>query len=151
MGTGRIGGFDKTISFPELTEQMAIYSGKLSPIASPEVWLGLLAWTKALFDATKSTIDLTLAVQKYRNDPDTIRESQRVSVRFSTYSDVVIESFTEKLKGCDERMALQGGGKDRRKCVCSLLNELEEGNNGVPEIDDWENMYKKLDCAKLKV
>jgi hypothetical protein len=117
-------------------------------MAAPHVWLELLASTKALFDASKSVIDLTATVQKYRNDPETIQESERISVRYSTYSDGVIESFTGRMMGCDERFAAQGGGKDRRRCICSILNELAEGNNGLPDIDDWKKIYQQLGCKR---
>jgi hypothetical protein len=120
-------------------------------MAAPHIWLELLASTKALFDASKSVIDLTATVQKYRNDPETIRESERVSVRFSTYSNGVIESFTDRMIRCDERFTAQGGGKDRRRCVCSILNELADGNNGLPDIDDWKNIYNQLDCGRDRV
>jgi hypothetical protein len=100
---------------------------------------------------TKAAIDLTATVQKYRKDAETILESQRVSATYSTYSDVVIESFTSRIAGCDRRFAEQGGGLERRRCVCSVLNELAEGNNGLPYIDDWQNIYQQLGCAEFKV
>jgi hypothetical protein len=117
-------------------------------MASAQTWLELLAWTKALFDTTKASIDLTTAYLKYRHDPETIQESQRVSVAFSTYSEEEVKSLLNRMKGCQDRFVAQGGGLDRARCICSVLQEAKDGNGGVlPLIDDWQNIYAQLHCG----
>ena len=45
-------------------------------MASAQILLDVLAWTKALFEATKASVDLVATYTKYRNDRATIREAQ---------------------------------------------------------------------------
>jgi hypothetical protein len=118
-------------------------------MASPQTWLDLLAWTKALFEATKASIDLGATVLKYRSDPETIRESQRVSVAFSTFSEEEVQSLLNRMKGCQDRFIAQGGGLDRARCMCSVLQQAKDGNGGtLPHIDDWQNIYAQMNCGK---
>lgn len=118
-------------------------------MVSPELWLQVLAWTKTLFEATKATIDLEQTYQKYVHDRETMREAQRVSLDFSTYSEAEVDSLLRRLKGCRDRFILEGAGKDRAACICSVLNEARDGNGGLlPLIDDWENIYAQLQCSR---
>ena len=120
-------------------------------MGTPEQWLQVLAWTKALFESTKAAIDLGETYEKYFHDPETIRESRRVSLSFSTYTEEEVESLITRLKGCRDRFIQQGGGADRSRCICSVLREAQEGNGGtLPEIDDWENIYRQLRCHRFE-
>jgi hypothetical protein len=117
-------------------------------MASPELWLQVLSLIKALFDAAKSGEDVIASYQKHRQEKDTIQESQRVSVAFSTYSEKEVRSILSRLEGCRDRFIKQGGGTDRARCVCSVLDEVKDGNGGrLPRIDDWENIYRQLGCG----
>jgi|SRR5579864_1316944 len=117
-------------------------------MASPQLWLEVLSLMKALFDAAKSGEDVFESYRKHRQEKDTIQESQRVSVAFSSYSDKEVKSILSRLEGCRDRFIKQGGGEDRAVCVCSVLNEVKKGNGGqLPRIDDWENMYRQLGCG----
>jgi hypothetical protein len=118
-------------------------------MASPQLWLEVLAWIKTLFEATKATIDLRKTYEKYRTDRETLQEAQRVSVAFSTYSEAEVEAMLRRLEGCRDRFISQGGGADRAQCICSVLHEAMEGNGGtLPLIDDWQNIYRQLKCAR---
>src|ERR1700722_19193985 len=99
-------------------------------MASPELWLEVLSWVKAIFDAAKSGEDAYESYEKHKREKDTIQESQRVSVQFSTYSDAEVQAILARLKGCQDRFVRQGGGGDRSQCLCSVLNEVREGNGG---------------------
>ena len=44
-------------------------------MASSKTWLDLLAWTKALFEATKATVDVVALYKKYSSDPETPERS----------------------------------------------------------------------------
>lgn len=117
-------------------------------MASPQTWLEVLAWVKALFDATKGAIDLGEAYEKHRREHDTISESQRVSVAFSSYSDEEVRSLLARLQGYRQRFIEQGGGAERAQCICSVLNEAAAGNGGrLPKIDDWQRIYSELRCT----
>ena len=118
-------------------------------MASAELWLEVLSWTKALFDATKASVDLVATYTKYRSEKATIREAARVSVEFSTYSEEEVSDLLRRLNGCRDRFVQQGGGSDRARCVCSVLSEAMEGNGGsLPEIDDWPRIYSQLGCSR---
>jgi hypothetical protein len=118
-------------------------------MASAQLWLEVLAWTKALFDSTKATIDLLATYRKYRTDKETVQEASRVSAVFSTYSDAEVEALLARLQGCRDRFVKQGGGGDRAACICSVLNEAAAGNGGtLPEIDDWARIYSQLQCVR---
>lgn len=116
-------------------------------MASPELWLEVLSLTKALFDTIKSGEDVFASYRRHRAESDTIQESRRVSVVYSTYTDDELRAIESRLKGCRDRFITQGGGKERTSCVCSVLNEVKAGNGGrLPIIDDWEDIYRQLGC-----
>jgi len=120
-------------------------------MVNPALWLELIAWTKAAFEAIKAGGDATEIYKKYRRDKATIQESERVSVRFSTYSDEEIEATLRRFHGCRERFIQQGGGADRSRCICSVLNELAEGNGGtLPPIDNFQEIYNQLGCSRTR-
>jgi hypothetical protein len=117
-------------------------------MASPEIWLEVLAWTKALFESTKASVDLVATYQKYRADKATIAESHRASGAYSSYSEEELQSLLDRLQGCRQRFIDQGGGLDRARCICSVLNEAQDGNGGtLPDVDDWQNIYSQLRCG----
>lgn len=116
-------------------------------MASPQAWLEVLSWMKALFEATKASVDLVATYKKYRSDKATVKESERVSIAFSTYSEEEVVALAGRLKGCRDRFIGQGGGSDRARCICSVLNEARKGNGGeLPAIDDWQHIYSQLRC-----
>jgi hypothetical protein len=120
-------------------------------MATPEVWLEVLAGTKALFEATKASVDVFAVYRKYREDRDTVREAQRVSVAFSSYSEAEVRALANRLEGCRSRFIAQGGGAERANCVCSVLQKVIEGNGGIlPLIDDWRNIYDQLHCGRAR-
>lgn len=117
-------------------------------MASPELWLEVLSLTKALFDAVKSGADVIDSYRKHRQERETIKESQRVSVAFSTYSEAELKAVLSRLEQCRDRFIRQGGGTDRARCICSVLDEVKTGNGGrLPFIDDWESIYRQLRCG----
>ena len=117
-------------------------------MASPETWLQLLAWTKALFEATKATIDLAATYEKYRNDPATKAEAARASLAFSTFSDEEVDALANRMANCRTRFIKEGSGSQRVECMCSVLNDAKEGNGGtLPKVDDWQNIYAQLNCG----
>lgn len=111
-------------------------------------WVEALAGLKALYDLVKSGADYTKSLIAHRNEPDTIQEARRVSVAFSTYSDREIEELVKKIEGCRDRFISQGSGKDRARCMCSIFEEIKDGNGGtLPHIDAWRDMYDQLNCG----
>ena len=117
-------------------------------MASAQIWLEVLAWTKALFDATTSSINVYDAYNKHKGERDTQQEASRASMAYSTFSEEEVNAMLDRLKGCRDRFVEQGGGEERAKCICSVLNEAMKGNGGsLPHIDDWKRIYSTLKCS----
>jgi hypothetical protein len=116
-------------------------------MASPLNWLEALAGLKALYDLVQGGIDFATSYQRHRQESDTIAESQRVSLAYSTYSDRELEDLIRKIEGCRDRFITQGSGADRARCLCSIFKEISDGNGGsLPDVDDWRRMYGQLNC-----
>jgi len=116
-------------------------------MASPLLWLEALAGLKALYDLIQGGVDYAANLARHRAEPDTIEEAGRVSRAYSTYSDEEVQALIEKIEGCRKRFIAQGSGADRARCLCSIFNEISDGNGGsLPRIDDWERMYRQLNC-----
>ncbi|HEX4003872.1 MAG TPA: hypothetical protein VHX36_14575 [Candidatus Acidoferrales bacterium] len=115
-------------------------------MAGPEVWLNVISWSKTLFDASKSAIDLVATYHKYREDPETIKEAHHVSM-VSTFSSYEIESLEERIENCRKLFAQEGVGEGRVRCLCSVLNQARAANGGeLPEIESWLKMDTQLKC-----
>jgi hypothetical protein len=116
-------------------------------MASPETWLDALSTAKAVFESIKSGVDFLSALKKYRGDPETIRESRRVSEVFSTFSESEVSAITKRLEECRRRFAAEGDGKRRAACFCSVFEDVRDGNGEIRPIDDWQNMSRQL-CSR---
>ncbi|SRR6266550_387333 len=118
-------------------------------MASFHIWLEVLSWTKALFEATVLGADLRKAYEQHRQEKATIGEAKRVSHTFSTYSEEEVEALLNRLKQCRDRFIQEGSGPNRAKCLCSVFADAMVGNGGkLPLIDDWGRFYKQLNCSK---
>jgi hypothetical protein len=117
-------------------------------MASPLLWLEALAGLKALYDLVQGGIDYATSFQRHRQEADTVAESRRVSVTYSTYSDRELQEMIRKIEGCRDRFIAQGSGADRARCLCSIFKEIRDGNGGsMPNIDAWRDMYEQLSCG----
>jgi hypothetical protein len=118
-------------------------------MASPEAWLDVLSWTKALFDGITLGAGIFEAYEKHKREKSTIRESRRVSATFSTYSEDEVKAISKRLQECRDRFIAEGSGPQRARCLCSVLNDFKDGNGGVlPHVDDWANIYSQLHCER---
>jgi hypothetical protein len=117
-------------------------------MASFHIWLEVLSWTKALFDGITLGADLYQALERHRNEADTIQEAQRVSKAYSTYSEREVEAILSRLQACRDRFIQEGSGPARQRCLCSVFKDVIDGNGGkLPRIDDWERFYRELKCS----
>jgi hypothetical protein len=120
-------------------------------MASFHVWLEVLSWTKALFEATTLGADLRKAYEKHRKEKSTIEEARRCSRVFSTYSEEELQAVLKRLEGCRDRFVSEGSGTARRQCQCSVFKDVIDGNGGdLPEIDDWRRIFRQLRCSEVK-
>lgn len=124
------------------------------PITSG-TWLFIAATISALSDAVNLGISFNKAYEKYtlRRVGNTARLSRRVRVlrtAFSTYSTDEVEAIAERLRRCRDRFIREGAGSQRAKCLCSVLEDVRDGNGGMIPVAAWRDAYKQLQCAKLK-
>ena len=118
-------------------------------MASFHVWLEVLSYIKALFEGITLGADVREQYRKHRAEKDTIAEAQRVSQVFSTYSEEEVEAILARLKACMERFVKEGSGAARQRCLCNVFRDVIDGNGGtLPHIDDWENIYRQLNCPR---
>jgi hypothetical protein len=116
-------------------------------MASLHVWLEVLSYVKALFEGITLGADVRQQYQKHRNEKATIAEAERVSQAFSTFSESEVQAILDRLKACRDRFIKEGSGPARKQCLCNVFKDVIEGNGGrLPQIDDWENIHKQLNC-----
>lgn len=77
-------------------------------MASPQIWLEVLAWTKALFDVTTSSVKVYDAYRNHVDEKDTQQEAARASKAYSTFSEEEVAALLELLHGCRDRFIAQG-------------------------------------------
>lgn len=120
-------------------------------MAGPLLWLEALAGLKALYDLVSGVPDYYASFRRHREEKDTIEAAHLASERYSTFSDEELRALIGKIEGCRDRFMLQGSGKDRSRCLCSILNEIKDGNGGeLPNVDAWRAMYAQLRCASVR-
>src|SRR5437016_268955 len=118
-------------------------------MASFTVWLEVLSYVKALFEAITLGADVREQYQKHRKEKDTIAEAQRASVVFSSYSEGELQAILERLKACQDRFIKEGSGPARQRCLCQVFKDVIDGNGGsLPRIDDWQKIHQQLNCPR---
>ena len=120
-------------------------------MAGPLAWLEALAGFKALFDLLSGAPDYYASLKRHREENETIKAAHLASERYSTFSDRELKELIEKIEACRDRFILQGSGKDRARCLCSIFNEIMDANGGeLPNVDAWRQMYAQLRCASAR-
>ena len=118
-------------------------------MASFHIWLEVLSYVKALFEAITLGADIREQFQRHRNERDTLEEADRVSRVFSTFSEQEVQSILDRLKACQDRFISEGDGAARKRCFCQVFKDVIDGNGGtLPRIDDWENTYQQMNCPR---
>jgi len=65
----------------------------------------------------------------------------------STYSDDAVEAIKKRLLSCRDRFVREGSGQQRKGCLCSVLQDVKDGNGGTIPFDDWAQTYETLGCG----
>jgi hypothetical protein len=117
-------------------------------MADAFLWLEALAGLKALYDLSEGAVDFAASLNRHREEKETQLAAQYASADYSTYSNAEIEAILKRIEGCRLRFITQGGGEDRKNCLCSIFKEIVAGNGGtMPRVDDWDNMFRRLNCS----
>jgi hypothetical protein len=80
--------------------------------------------------------------------PDARSRGRVLRRAFSTYTDEEVGAIRDRLLGCRRRFIAEGSGPQRRTCLCSVLQDVREGNGGTIPFDDWSNVYDTLGCGR---
>lgn len=120
-------------------------------MASPDTWLQLIAYSKAISDGLSSAANVYELYRKYVADPATQIEARKASATYLTYSEKEIKSLTERLEFCIDQFVKGGNGKQRVNCMCTVLQDAAFGNGGdLPDIGNWLKIYEQLNCNQLQ-
>jgi hypothetical protein len=115
------------------------------PMADFSVYVQVATIVSALAKALDTGLNYYEALKDVEADPTKI-ESDAKSLS-NTYSDDEIRSILDRIQGCRDRFIDEGHGKNRQRCICSVLSDARDGNGGTLPIDEWNDMYERLGCT----
>jgi hypothetical protein len=85
-------------------------------------------------------------LKRRKNAPDYLSRGEILRNIFGTYSDDEVEAIKNRIESCRNRFIAEGSGKNRVACLCSVLNDVKDGNGGTIPIPEWERTHQQL-CA----
>lgn len=115
-------------------------------IGPVSTWVDILAAIKALYDLVKFGSDYTTSFLNYQQDPETCAEGRRVGQMVYNSSSDEIAAFMQDIETCRDRI-IQGRPEDPARCLCSIFNNIKDGNQGVLLVGEWTLMYRELGCS----
>lgn len=116
-------------------------------MASPDTWLQLIAYSKAISDSLSGAANIYELYRKYVADPATQIEAKEASDTYLTFTKKEIESLTKRLEFCIDQFVKGGNGQQRVNCMCTVLQDAALGNGGdLPDIGNWLKLYEQLNC-----
>jgi len=86
-------------------------------------------------------------LQNRSRDPLLQRNAAALERAFSTYSDRELDAIKMRIESCRDRFVREGSGPQRKICLCSVLQDVKDGNGGSIPIEEWERAYEQLGCA----
>lgn len=111
-------------------------------------WASLAAIVSAMSDV------LTIGAQTFDfffrrrlADPALPQKAEVLRDAYSTYSDREVEAIKKRIEACRDRFIKEGTGEGRKTCLCSVLQDVKDGNGGTIPVDEWQKAYDKLGCA----
>lgn len=111
-------------------------------------WAALAAIVSAMADVLTiggQTFDFFF--RRRLKDPTLPQKALTLQNTYSTYSDREVEAIKKRIEGCRDRFIKEGAGEGRKTCLCSVLQDVKDGNGGSIPVDEWEKTYEKLGCA----
>jgi hypothetical protein len=111
-------------------------------MASVSTWVDILAGIRALYDLVKFGSDYQTGFLKYQQDPEICAEGRRVSRMIYTSSGEM-SALMRDIEACRDRIT-EGKVEDRACCLCSIFNNIKNGNEGILLIGEWKLMYSEL-------
>jgi hypothetical protein len=111
-------------------------------------WASIAAIVSAMCDVIsvgRETFEQ--AFNRRSNAPDANDRGAILAKAMSTYSDEEVEAIRDRLDGCRQRFISEGSGPNRATCLCSVLQDVKDGNGGSIPFDDWARTYETLGCS----
>lgn len=111
-------------------------------------WASIAAIVSAMCDVISTGRDTFQAFFDRRiSAPDINSRAAALQAAMSTYSDEEVEAIRNRILGCRQRFVAEGSGQQRKTCLCSVLQDVKDGNGGTIPFGDWANVYDTLGCA----
>jgi hypothetical protein len=111
-------------------------------------WASIAAIVSAMCDVIATGRDtFDLFYQRRLASPEAPTRADALSKAFSTYSDEEVDAIRERIEGCRRRFIEEGSGEQRKRCLCSVLTDVKDGNGGSIPIGDWADTYDQLGCG----
>ena len=67
-------------------------------MASPQIWLEVISWIKALVDVSSLSSEAYSAYRRHRAEPDTRLDAEIASAKYSTFSDKELAAIASRLE-----------------------------------------------------
>jgi hypothetical protein len=110
-------------------------------------WASIAAIVSAMCDVIATGRDtFETFLEQRRNSPDAMQRAAVLQSALSTYSDEEVEAIRDRLQSCRDRFIREGSGGQRKQCLCSVLQDVKDGNGGSIPFDDWNDTYDTLGC-----
>ena len=115
-------------------------------------WASLAAIISAMVDVTQLGRDTFAGyLKKRQGDPDLAKKGAELQIALSTFSTAEMASIVRRINDCKERFIREGAGTTRRQCLCSVLQDVKDGNGGAIPDRDWQSTYEQLGCGGSKL
>jgi len=106
--------------------------------------LNLAVELATIVSGIASAAQLGISYRQAEKHIDRKEIERQAQVLVSTYSDDELAALHGRIKTCRDNFINEGGGKQRKLCMCSVLESAKDGNNGLPPLPEWEHMYLQL-------
>ena len=114
---------------------------------SPAEWAAIAATISAMADVYRIGKETFQVYFDRRINASDINEKARaVKIAFNTYSDEEMEAIRNRIKNCQNHFITESSGEQRRKCLCSVLSDVKDGNGGSIPDQEWQESYVQLNC-----
>lgn len=110
-------------------------------------WNAIAAMISAMADVItigRESYDFYLRLR--HADPSTAETAEILAKAFSSYSPDEIAAIENRITRCRDRFIQEGAGEARRKCFCSVLRDVRDGNGGTFPNPEWERTFTHLNC-----
>ncbi|MGB0766223.1 MAG: hypothetical protein ACPGYV_00780 [Phycisphaeraceae bacterium] len=106
--------------------------------------LELATQVATIISALTSAAQLGISYNRAVSGIDQKQIARQAKTLVSTYDDEELDSLKERLEKCRRRFITEGDGRQRVRCLCSVLEDAIDGNGGTAPIDDWQDTYDQL-------